>query len=550
MNDDYYNDEDDRAEEYARQLEEEELKLETELVDKLEVFEEEYNEEQESFSIREIEDFGADLPAVVEAFVQKAVEISHGNYIPASISFFTILGQICKDFIHIPYDEGREDTRVHFCWLQTSGTGKSTLWNFVGPVSRKVFEKINSQGVGNIKLKHPALVRKLHGEEEETVMQRKFDVFGLTDYTDAVLIGGYSKDKPQPTDDEPNPVWTDKRNAGQLEGNGLAHWDEFEYSGIFNQSQHQEKAIVYLNTLMNSLAGESWVISKALMSYDNKIMECFCERSVLAMSYPPNNLNEVIATKGVMQRMLLFVKNVSKEAQDNMRLEQIYKAGRIRDNKQPIDKYADSIYKCYTALQERFNEVNQDPLMTMTYDKTFNRALVNAYKNMKQDLLGVRLEVDDLADNFTTRMIKTLTRMAVLCSVAESPSIPNKEERFVVTGHNVEQAERIVRQCYKSLVSWLDQSLSRRRKSITDMPKLQIFVDSFNNMVEEHIKAGTINEDKSIHKTKLLERVEKDSKIKIAQVYRDWKEIEKLNVFETTKYGRSVYIKLIESDEE
>ena len=68
-------------------------------------------------------------------------------------------------------------------------------------------------------------------------------------------------------------------------------------------------------------------------------------------------------------------------------------------------------------------------------------------------------------------------------------------------------------------------------------------------MVEEHIIAGTINEDKSIHKTKLLERVEQDSKIKIAQVYRDWAAIEKLNVFETSKYGRSVYVKLIESDE-
>lgn len=547
MNNDEY---DEKAEEYARQLELEELQQEAVLADELEVLEDDYNEEQESFSIREVEDYGADLPAVVESFVQKAVEISHGNYIPASISFFTVLGQICKDFIHIPYDEGREDTRVHFCWLQTSGTGKSTLWNFVGPVSKKVFEMINSQGTGNLKLKHPALQRTLHGDEEVTIMQRKFDVFGLTDYTDAVLIGGYSKEKPDRTEDEPNPAWIEKRNAGQLEGNGLAHWDEFEYSGIFNQSQHQEKAIVYLNTLMNSLAGESWVISKALMSYDNKIMECFCERSVLAMSYPPTNLNEVIATKGVMQRMLLYVKNVSKEAQHNMRLEQIYKAGRIRDNKQPIDKYAESIYECYTTLQERFNEVNQDPLKTVTYDSTFNKALVVAYENMKRDLLGVRLEVDDLADNFTTRMIKTLTRMAVLCSVAESPSIPNKEKRFIVTGDNVRQAERIVRQCYKSLVSWLDQSLSRRRESITDMPKLQVFVDSFNSMLEEQIKAGTTNEDRTIHKTKLLERVEKDSKIKIAQIYRDWATIEKLSVFETTKYGRSVYVKLIESDEE
>ena len=35
-------------------------------------------------------------------------------------------------------------------------------------------------------------------------------------------------------------------NPGVLEGNGLAHWDEFEYSGIFKQTQHKENSIVYL----------------------------------------------------------------------------------------------------------------------------------------------------------------------------------------------------------------------------------------------------------------------------------------------------------------
>ena len=45
-------------------------------------------------------------------------------------------------------------------------------------------------------------------------------------------------------------------------------------------------------------------------------MECFCERSVLAMTYPPSNLNEVMAElKVYCKECLCICKDVSKEAQ-------------------------------------------------------------------------------------------------------------------------------------------------------------------------------------------------------------------------------------------
>ena len=228
--------------------------------------------------------FSEALPRVVRDFQKSAVEVSHYNDIPAGISFFTILGQICKDFITIPNGRNHEDTRIHFCWIQTSGTGKSTLWNFVGPVANRVFKRINAQN------QHPPYLN-----ENNIPMNRIFDTFGITDYTDSVLIGGFTQEK----DEDGENIY--ERNPGVLEGNGLAHWDEFEYSGIFKQTQHKENSIVYLNTLMNSLSGNSWIISKALTSFGGMVMECFCERSVIAMTYPPSNLNEVMAEKGVLQ---------------------------------------------------------------------------------------------------------------------------------------------------------------------------------------------------------------------------------------------------------
>ena len=83
------------------------------------------------------------MPKVVEEWKKVALTVSHKNDIPAMMAFFVTLGQILKDFIRIPRGANTEDSRVHFCWIQTSGTGKSTLWNFLGPVTKSLNDKIN-----------------------------------------------------------------------------------------------------------------------------------------------------------------------------------------------------------------------------------------------------------------------------------------------------------------------------------------------------------------------------------------------------------------------
>jgi hypothetical protein len=467
--------------------------------------------------------FSEALPRIVREFQSSAVEVSHYNDIPAGICFFNILGQIVKDFITIPNGRNHEDTRIHFCWVQTSGTGKSTMWNFVGPVAEKTFGMINSAN------NHPPFVRN------NLPMNRIFNTFGVTDYTDSVLIGGY--DKEMNDDDEVEFV----RRPGVLEGNGLAHWDEFEYSGIFKQSQHKENSIVYLNTLMNSLAGESWIISKALTSFGGMIMECFCERSVLAMTYPPNNLNDVMAEKGVLQRMLLYVWEVPEFIQHKMRLEQIEKAGTIEEVNQPIDKYANAIYKIYELTRERFNDVGGDPLKTMRYTEDFNQVLKLEYESMRMYLHNTRPDVAKIAGNFTTRLMKILYKMSVLCSVASAPSIKNKDQQFVVTGHNVRQAATIVRQCYMTLVDWLERSLRAKRKSIAENSLESVFIDVYNKMKKD--------DEGFVNKTTLLTEVRTKAKKSRAQVYRHFDVIR--HKFEEQKGSNNrTYVKLIRSDEE
>ena len=472
------------------------------------------------------------LPSIIERFYKSASEVSLRNEIPAAISGFVILGSICKDFVRIPNGRNIEDSRIHLCWVQTSGTGKSTLWNFVGPVAEKTFEKINAH-----RPSHPSLTRK-----DGIEMPRNFNIFGVTDYTDSVLIGKWKQIKTDEGEDEM------KRQAGILEGSGLAHWDEFEYSGIFKQSQHKEQSIVYLNTLMNSLSGKTWVISKALDSMEGLTMNCYSERSVIAMTYPPKNLNDVMAEKGVLQRMLLYVWEVPFHTQHQMRLEQLAKAGTIEDVHAPIDKFAEGFYKIYQMVRERWNEVGQDPMKTLTFHESFRPSLLLEYNRLNKELLNCPPHVAEIASNFTTRLMQTMIKLSCLCCIGESADIVKPEERFIVRGEHVQASGKIVQNCYSQLVGWLERSLRAKRKAMSEKTFEPIF-----NAIYESIKEGKHTDLKCdeagfVNKSRYLMKVKDKAKISRAQIYRHYDMVR--HRFEEIREGRSWYIRLREGDEQ
>ena len=474
--------------------------------------------------------FNTNLPSFIRRFQQDAVKVAFKNDIPAALSCFVLLGQICKDFVQIPNGRSIEDSRVHFCQIQTSGSGKSTLWNFVGPVSKKLFSLINEEG------KHP--INGYVPDEEGFCSAKKFDLMSTTEYTDAALIGGYEEMTVEKEDEDGNTKkvldWV--REAGLLEGSGLAHWDEFEYSGIFKQSQNKEQAIVYLNTLMNTLAGESWIISKKLKR--GEMMECYCERSILAMTYPPEKLAKVIANKGVLQRMILFIWEVPERVLDAMRRMQIEKAGKIEEINEPIDEFAQEFFEIYQLVRERFEEVGKDPLKSMKFGKDFNKMLLLEYETMQNFISSSDPVVRKIASNFTTRLLKILIKMSVLCSIAEAKDIKDKSKRFNVSGRNVRQAGNIVRQCYNTLVLWLERSLKVQRRvgGRTQSPNEQLFLET--------LRQAERNENGFFSKAKQKERLAQHMNVRTAE--RLFKKYEDEGLFEIDKVGRSYYLKLKE----
>tara|TARA_Y100001951_G_C11293403_1_gene273845 strand:+ start:446 stop:1906 length:1461 start_codon:yes stop_codon:yes gene_type:complete len=455
------------------------------------------------------------LPAVVEDYAIAAEKISYYNEVPAAISFFVILGQISKDLVAIPNRGKTDDTRLQFLWMQTSGTGKSTLNNWYIPLVTSAFEKINT---------------KYH---------TNFDIFDTTDYTDAALIGSMDKEDQQVEDENGNVarISVDVILPGQLEGNGLAIWDEFENSGVFKQSQHKENAVVYLNTFMNTLWGETWRIKKKLRLGTEPII-CECRRSVFGCTYIPVNLNRVIAEKGVLQRLLIYIREVPQNIQENIRVSLTEDWGIIEDTFAPTEKFSQNFVKLYDCLKERFDEVDGDPKKTVIVTKEAREALTRECHLMENYINDARPEVVGTMNTFINRTLMHMQKLAVLCCIAEAPSIIDKTKRYRVSAGNVIQAASLIRQCYKSLVDWLDEALIGRKLILQDKANLSSFKKVYR-------KLALNRADGWVNKNTLWEHMRKETGRRDGMIYKWWKMSVK-EYFESQKDGTAVYIRLKE----
>ena len=468
------------------------------------------------------------LPKLIDEFVTDCDKIVKYNSKPSALMFLTLLGQTVKDFVAIPNGTGfHEDSRLHFCWIQTSGTGKSALMNFVLPISEKIW-----QGINELEGYRP------HELVPEHEPYEAYDNFDVVEYTAAALLGHQNPVKDE--DGEDTFHWM----KGELDGNGLARWDEFTNSGVFDsKNQHKEGIVTYLNTMMNTIHGKSWKISKKLLNGPK--CDTLSQRSIIAATFPPKHFEHTIADTGLFQRMLLYIWEVPEAIQDSIRDSIVDNFGRLREEKLPIDKYANDFLKIYELTKARCDEVG-DSAKTVSFSSDYTIALQQA-KNALNSLPNTTSgQVRDIAKNFLTRLIITLGKISVLCCLAETTS-RTKATRFIVTGENVVQAREIVHNCYKSLVEWLELSLKVNKATLMKKAENQLFFTTFDKLEKvtyEYEKDGEkFTEHGYVRKNELFNAVMKEGRISKPQLYVRWRKVE--NEFITKTDGRTKLVKKI-----
>ena len=465
-------------------------------------------------------DVNEQLPKAVVEWTNMMGEVSRYNEYPAILAYFCLLGQILKDVVTIPYGYTREDSRFHVAWVQTARSGKSVLNDFLIQITLQTFKYINAA---------------MGCHEDDPY----FTMFDVVDYTDAALIGSVKTirnehygEEGHPTADEKE---VEKQVYGALEGTGMAVFDEFESSGIFKRSAHKENVVTYFQKFMNTLTTDGYKIKKKLAHGPELI--CDCQRSVWATTYVPEHLTEVIATKGVLQRMFLYVREVPQHVLDDMRRELIRSIGTIKSRKSPTNKFAKHMRELFLLTTERCNELEGNTDAVITFSEGCQDLMELEYSNMVRYLAKVDGNVRKIVSLFETNSLIYITKLSVLCTIAETPH-RREEEKWIVFPRNVRQASWIVRQGYMSLVGWMITSLKVQRTSVAEQSNIQDYLEGFNTI-------DKVNDWGP--KAELAIYMENRYNIPQAKFYRDWPKI--AHVFETKKAGKTVLLKLKENEE-
>ena len=227
------------------------------------------------------------LPELVNTWTETFGQVSRYNEFPAILAFFTMLGQLTKDFVRIPYGYTIEDTRIHVCWIQTARSGKSVLNDFLNEIATLTWQQIQNR------------------------YDVDFNTFDCVDFTDSALVSSYVevRNPDRGEEGEPDTIWNEVK--GHIEGSGLLLFDEFESSGIFKKMSNKDSMVTFFQKMINTLTTDGYLIRRVLTG--KPIATTRCDRSVWATSYFPEHLTETIADKGVLQRMFLYVNDVPQE---------------------------------------------------------------------------------------------------------------------------------------------------------------------------------------------------------------------------------------------
>ena len=201
-------------------------------------------------------------------------------------------------------------------------------------------------------------------------------------------------------------------------------------------------------------------------------------------------------------------------------------------------KYSKSFATLYDTVKERYDEVDGDPLKVIRISKDANDALTRECVLMEEYITNSRQEVFEMMETFINRILKHIQTMAVLCCVAEAPSITDKSQRFVVTQNHVLQASSLIRQCYKSLVSWLDEALRVEKSGLAEKANLSVFKSVYRKLKKD--------DDGWINKSQLLSKVREDTKKGQSTIYKWWVKVEEY--FDEQRINKSVYVRLKEDN--
>ena len=491
-----------------------------------------YDALEKVYTAEEMKTLKVDMPPNVQRWVEVVGEFSLHNDYPATMSYFVTMGQILKDLIRIPVGRLSLDPRIQYCWIQTARSGKTTMFDFLSPVWKKTFELVNN---------HPTTLKKPRGPLTGV---HEFNLQNPDAFTDQALLGTIKKNITNPDwirgednldingDDIPELI--DETINGALFGSGIIAFDEFEHSGIFKETQHKQDTVMMFQKFMNRLDSDSHLIKKRLTDWGIDLV-VDSQRSLWATTLPPQGLENVILTKGVFQRMWLYVREVPESLKSKMEEDYLDLIGTIVEDDYGADKFQDEfaemMYTSYRWAKYRLDKVG-DKRRVVEFSPDGKMRLKVIWRGMRKYMDAFPEHIYAALNTFLMNTINNMCVAAALCAVSEqSPKI---------TARHVEQARQLTDTSFDSITTWFSDRLSKAPKRMVEKSREKIIVDSYR---------GCSKKEGWTSKTNVINEYMKKTQKSKQTFYRQWETV--VHMFETKRTSSNkVLVRLKRNDDD
>jgi len=475
--------------------------------------------EAEEQYVREI-----DLPAVVRNWEKTAISFSRHNNIPSILGFYSILGDLVKRFIEIPYGQTTTDTRLHYVWIQTARSGKTTLVMYVlTPVAKKIYEDLkddpyvesavlNLADYTTAALVGDHIFNEKFKEDAEDILSRELRAI------EGDPMNGVAPTRNFTTDDERIQAVNDAYETyeitkdrwiidyGPLHGEGIWFADEFEGSGVFKDKAHKENMNILFQTLMNNFHSGANEYPKALKG--KPTIHLNSKHTMIALTFPPEHLLKTVADKGILQRFLPFIWDVPDDILTAMRKEVIGGFGTRVEKRGPPLHLAKGLLEIYKATKAQFESNGKDPFNTIAYHPSSKDALDMAHDSILKYIDNLHPKIRNVVRLFEMNLLEYIGKLAVLNTLAMAKNIEDVNQRFVVYPQNVRQGAYIVRKCYVTLVEWLENAIKADKSLIRTKSNWKEFQHAYQ-VAMDRAKSQEVLEGGFVWKRLVLEEAAK-----------------------------------------
>ena len=467
---------------------------------------------------------------------QKVVgEFSLYNEYPAIMSYFVTLGQVLKDKIRVPIGRISLDPRIHFCWIQTARSGKTTMFDFLSPVWDSSFKLMNTHPTTNQPPRTP-----LKGVKE-------FNLQNPDSFTDQALLGTmrinipnpeYNRGEARNDDDYDVPELIDETIYGSLYGSGIIAFDEFEHSGIFKDTQHKQETVMLFQKFMNRLDSDTHLIRKRLTEWGRDLV-VDSQRSLWATTLPPEGLEKVILTKGVFQRMWLYVREVPESLKIKMEEDYLALVGVIVEDDRGQagyeEEFSEMLYNTYKWVEERLEAVDGDKRQVITFSADAQARLKTVWKGMRKYMNTFDDNIYTALNTFLMNTINNICIAAALCAISE--------RSIIVTANHINQGRQLTDQAFDSITTWFSDKLKKRPKRLKDKQTEVMYIEAYKGC---KVKQRINGIDGWVDKKAMIETFRKQQQCGRNKFYRSWETV--THLFEEHRTTKA-YLRLREREE-